>query len=104
MEFNSIVRGHNIYKEIWNPYVEEELQYKMEHGNVHDTDICHFSNREDIVVGHLPRNISMPCHLFLCKGGIISCVVNGARQYSADLIQDTLEVPCCSLSYLCSLF
>ena len=34
---------------------------------------------------------------------IISCIVNGARQHSADLVQGDLEVPCSSLSYLCSL-
>ena len=48
----------------------------------------------DTVVGHLPRNISTPCHLFLRKGGIKSCVVNGARRYSIDLVQGGLEVPC----------
>ena len=93
MEFNSIVRGHHIYKETWNPFVGEELQCKIEHGNVHDIYAVAVI-REDIVVGHLPRNISTPCHLFLRKGGIISCVINGARRYSADLIQGGLEVPC----------
>ena len=29
----------------------------------HTIYIYHFSNREDIVIGHLPRNISTPCHL-----------------------------------------
>ena len=51
-------------------------------------------DREDIVVGHLPRNISTPCHLFLRKGGNISCVVNGARRFLADLVQGGLEIPC----------
>ena len=50
--------------------------------------------REDIVVGHLPRFISMPCHLFLRKGGNITCVVNGTRLFLADLVQGGLEVPC----------
>ena len=30
----------------------------------------------------------------LRKGGIVSCVINGARRHSADLIQGGLEVPC----------
>ena len=34
-------------------------------------------------------------HAFLCKGWIISCIINATRQYSADLIQGGLEVPCC---------
>ena len=74
-----------------NPFVGEELQCKMEHGNVHD--IYAVAVTQDVVVGHLLRNISIPCHLFLHKGGIISCVVNGARRYPTDLVQGGLEVP-----------
>ena len=69
MEFNSIIRGHHIYKEIWNPFVGEELQCKIEHGNAHDIYTVAVI-REDIVVGHLPRNISTPCHLFYTKVGL----------------------------------
>ena len=32
------------------------------------------------IVGHVPRTISLPCGLFLKKGGKISCVVTGPRQ------------------------
>ena len=97
MEFDS---GHHIYKEIWpNPNIGEQLHCKMEHGNIHDMYavarvVAVTRDREDIVVGHLPRNISTPCHLFLRKGGNISCVVNGARRFFADLVQGGLEVPC----------
>ena len=49
---------------------------------------------QETVVGHLPRQISMVCHLFLRKGGIIACHVTNSRQYSADLPQGGLEVPC----------
>ena len=40
-----------------------------------------------IVAGHVPRTISVPCGLFLKKGGTISCVVIGPHQprYSRDL-------------------
>ena len=68
MEFNSIIRGHHIYKEIWNHFVGEELQCKIEHGNVHNIYAVAVI-REDIVVGHLPRNISTPC-IFCAKVGL----------------------------------
>ena len=42
-------------------------------------------------------------YVYADKGGIVSCVVNGARRYSADLIQGSLEVPYHSVSYFCSL-
>ena len=40
--------------------------------------------RDDVIVGHLPRNISTPCHMFLRFGGTIESVVNGARRYSSS--------------------
>ena len=46
------------------------------------------------IVGHLPKKISSTCSLFLCMGGAISCTVTGPKQYSADLIQGGLEIPC----------
>ena len=42
----------------------------------------------------MPRNISTLCHLFLSRGGIITCTVSGLRKYSDDLPQGGLEVPC----------
>ena len=47
-----------------------------------------------MTVGHTPRVISTVCSVFIRRGGIIVCVVNGARQYSSDLPQGGLEVPC----------
>ena len=37
--------------------------------------------------GYVPRSISVPCGLFLKKGGTISCVITGPSQprYSRDL-------------------
>ena len=48
------------------------------------------------IVGHLPKRISLSstCSLFLCMGGSTSCEVTGPKQYSADLIQGWLEIPC----------
>jgi hypothetical protein len=46
------------------------------------------------IVGHLPMKISRLCSLFLLKGGSITVTVTGRRQYSTDLPQGGLEVPC----------
>ena len=40
---------------------------------------------DDTNVGHVLRNISVVCDLFLRKGGAILCVVTGPRQYLKDL-------------------
>jgi len=46
------------------------------------------------IVGHLPREISALCALFIERRGRITCQVNGRRQYSRDLPQGGLEIPC----------
>ena len=46
-----------------------------------------------VVVGHVARIISAACSVFI-RGGVASCKVSGARQYSADLSQGGMEVPC----------
>ena len=50
--------------------------------------------KDDVVVGHVPRNISVECSAFLRRGGIITCTITGARQYSSDLPQGGLKIPC----------
>jgi len=48
----------------------------------------------DTIVGHVPQMISVPCDLFLKKGGTILCVFTGRCKYSTDLEQGGLDVPC----------
>lgn len=47
-----------------------------------------------MVVGHVPRNISVACSAFLRRAGALTCTVTGVRQYSSDLPQGGLEIPC----------
>ena len=42
----------------------------------------------------MPRIISAACSAFIRRGGVTCCEVTGARQYSADLSQGGMEVPC----------
>lgn len=51
-------------------------------------------NNEDIVVGHLPKSISMACLLFISQGGVHKCEVTEDRRYSSDLPQGGLQTPC----------
>jgi len=86
------------YKEIWSATFGEILICRCETDNYHD----HFSVsvlKGTDTVGHVPKNISSICSLFLLRPGTIMCEVTGGRQYSADLEQGWLEVPC-KLSFL----
>ena len=35
-DFDSVIRGHHIYKAVWHPIVGEILAVCIERGNVHD--------------------------------------------------------------------
>ena len=46
------------------------------------------------IVGHIWCTILTLCSLFLARGGNITCEVIGNRQYSRNLPQGGLELPC----------
>jgi hypothetical protein len=50
--------------------------------------------KEGVTVGPIPCAISSVCYLNLGKGGSLCCKVTGTRQYSQDLPQGGLEIPC----------
>ena len=95
--FDSVIRGHHIYKDIWTPNVGENLTCRAEPGNIHNpyaVAVQHHDVDPDSVltIGHVPHCISSVC--FLQRGTIV-CEVIGNRQYSVDLPQGGLEVLCC---------
>ena len=93
VEFDSCIRGYHVYKDVWTPTIDEVLPCRRETTNEYDP-FAVMVEKSEAVVGHLPRKISSTCSLFLSKGGSISCRVSGTRQYSADLVQGGLVVPC----------
>ena len=94
---SSCIRGHHVYKDIWQPIIGEELKCVRETNNVRDRYAVAVVKEDSLsseIVGHLPRKISILSSLFLRHGGTITCVVSGTRSYSSDLPQGGLEVPC----------
>ena len=90
----SVLRGYHIYKDIpWEPAIGTTHPCEREAFNVHDPYAVTVMNH-DVVVGHIPRSISAVCLMFLRRRGVIFCEVTGTRQYSSDLPQGGLELPC----------
>ena len=56
----SKVRDFQVYSEIWEPYIGEELQCVREEDNDHDPYAVSIIKRRQIV-GHVPRSISRAC-------------------------------------------
>lgn len=82
-----------MYQSVWTPVSGEMLSCTRENGNRHNPFSVTVS-KSATIVGHLSKKISSMCSLFLRMGGTISCIVTGPKQYSADLIQGGLEIPC----------
>ena len=87
------IRGFHIYKDVWEP-TEELLTCFREPSNVHDPYAVSMKTRESVIVGHVPRVISSLSNIFIAQGGKLECRVTGHRQYSVDLPQGGLELPC----------
>ena len=85
-----MIRGYHVYKTIWNAILGERLECRRDRDNEKDR----FQN--EVLVGHLPKKYSRVCAIFR---GQIHCTVVGRRQYSSDLVQGGLEIPCCLLSH-----
>ena len=92
--YKACVRGYHVYRSIWTPFVGELLDCARDTGNRHDPYAVKVVNTSRETVGHLPKKISSTCSLFLRKGGTICCKVTGTREYSRDLVQGGVEIPC----------
>ena len=80
------IRGYHFYKDLWNASLRDQLHCQRERSN--DKDRYAIAVVHDgVVVGHLPRKISLVCSLFIKRGGSIVCEVTDRRRHSADLLQ-----------------
>ena len=88
-----MIRRHHVYKDIFTSTIGKMLQCRRESGNLHDLHAV-TTTKNDVVIGHVPCNISVPCDLFLRNGGSVLCIITGVHYYSSNLAQGGLEVPC----------
>ena len=75
---DSCIQRHHIFKNIWTPTMGEQLPCRGEIGNNKDRYAVAIL-RDRTTVGHVPREISAACALFLQREGSIHCVVTGKR-------------------------
>ena len=90
---DSVIREHHVHKDVWLPVVGEDLMCQRELGNPRDPFAISVF-KDGSIVDHVPRKVSAICSMFLQMGGTIGCTVIGNRQYSRNLVQGGLEVPC----------
>ena len=78
------VRGYHICNWVWTATVEEVMRCARESGGPLSSQ-CAFKEG---------KILSKICSLYYWHGCSISCGIAGARQYSRDLHQGGIEVPC----------
>lgn len=85
---NSVVRGHHVYKDVWTPFIGEELTVLREPENEYDCFAVSII-LDGSVVGCVPKELSRHFSRFLLGGGEIMCEITGRRRKGKGL-----EVPC----------
>ena len=77
LEKASYIRGFHVYQNNWTPILGKRLVCKNEPGNPRDRYAVAVCKAGDERVGHLPRNISTMCLIFIQCSGIIYCTISG---------------------------
>lgn len=77
--FQSCIRGYHIYKDIWEPKIDEEVNGHIEDNNDYDKFAVAFLKNKKIV-GHVPLEYSKVCNFFLKRGGHITAKITGKRE------------------------
>lgn len=85
---NSAVRGHHVYKTIWLPSIGEELETSAEENNPND------SFAVAVIKGLVVGQHSRAFWHFIRRGGTIKARITRNREFSRDLTQGGLHVPC----------
>ena len=86
--YESVIRGHHIYKGVWTPITAEIPSVTTDLANRHDRFVVAVL-KAGAIVGHVPREVSRLFYFFLLHGGRITCEVTGKRKFGKGL-----EVPC----------
>ena len=76
--FDSVVRGHHVFKSVWTPSLGEALSVKEEQDNEHDIFAVSVE-KAGMIVGHVPHEVSRIFTFFIRHGGTIICETGHRR-------------------------
>ena len=88
LSIDSVIWGHHIYKDIWTPFIGEQLDLQHDLNNACDRYAVTIIKKDEIV-GRVPRELARQFSRFLLEGGSIVCAITGKRRKGKGL-----EVPC----------
>ena len=95
-EVTSIIRGHHVYKEVWDAAIGEMLeaasddQEKAKEYDKYTVDLY----RKDILVEHIPTEISILCFHFINQdpGNKIKVLTTGKRQREIRIVVPSMLI------------
>ena len=93
--FSAAVRGFYVYRNVWNPLENEELECLFERHSLFDMfaiKTCCLEGGQ--IVGHLPREMSRPTKFLLDRGAKVIAQLIETRYRISPLFQEGLEIPC----------
>ena len=89
--------GFYVYREIWKPNSDQELQVKHEDGNIHDSFSMAFKLKTKetstaIFVGHIPGELSRFCRYFMDYGELLEAHVRYTKGRVSPIPNRGLEI------------
>ena len=94
--FHSAVRGYHVYRSVWDPFLDDTFTTMHKKANSHEKyaiAVMPEDSKRKEIVGHVPREISKLCCLFILFGGTIVGRVTGRRRKTAADCAG-MEIPC----------
>ncbi len=85
------IRGYHIYLKSWKPKLSEILEVKIEKNNLYDKYALAVLSG-DLVIGHIPREISQLVWWFLESGGTLQVEILDTHRRPSPLAQHGLEI------------
>ena len=85
------VRGFHVYRTYWTPKEGDILSTARDRLNPHDKFAVSVLDG-NIIVGHLPKEISRVCAYFI-KRGTIQCEVTDSKHRRSEIAKGGLEIP-----------
>ena len=93
-EFTAAVRGYHVFRNIWQPNLEDVLLCFHEIGNDFDFFSIKTCTSDEVTVGHLPREISRPTKFLIDRGAIVKSKITNSHYRRSPLLQGGLEIQC----------
>ena len=90
-EFVAAVRGFHVYRDIWLPYINETVKCLHEFGNTYYVFAIKCI-KGNMIVGHLPREMSRPIKYLLDRGAIVTATITSEHYRKSLLFQGGLEI------------